>query len=67
MRVETKYKLQGDGRDSWEISEYEGEDLINRYMTYEDPNAIKKVDLSNIDIDSLTDEQINKLKTRFGL
>lgn len=26
-----------------------------------------KIDLSNIDIDSLSDDQINKLKTRFGL
>ena len=27
----------------------------------------EKTDISNIDIDSLTDEQISKLKARFGL
>jgi len=27
----------------------------------------EKIDISNIDIDSLTDEQILKLKARFGL
>lgn len=67
MEKVIKYKRQGDGRDSWEISEYEGEILVNRYMVYEDPSKPKTVDISNIDIDSLTDEQIAKLKTRFGL
>ena len=57
------YKKQGDGRDSWVCTEPDG----NKYMVYEDPFNPKKVDISNIDIDSLTDEQIQKLKARFGL
>lgn len=54
------YKLQGNGRDSWVCEEPDG----NSYMVYENPFD-KKVDISNIDIDSLTDEQILKLKSRF--
>lgn len=52
------YKKQGDGRDSWVCEEPNG----NKYMVYDNPfNA--KVDTLNID--SLTDEQILKLKARF--
>jgi len=57
------YKKQGDGRDSWVCEEPDG----NKYMVYENPFLEKKIDISNIDIDSLTDEQIIKLKARFGL
>ena len=67
METKYKYKLQGDGRDSWEIKEYEGDVLVNAYMVYEDPTKPIKTDISNIDINSLTDEQIQKLKARFGL
>lgn len=54
------YKQQGDGRDSWICEEIENGELVNRYMVYEDPNA-----LPVIDIDALSDEQILKLKQRF--
>lgn len=35
-----KYKLQGDGRDSWICTEtdYLG-NLVDEYMVYEDPNT----------------------------
>jgi hypothetical protein len=56
------YKLQGDGRDSWVCDEVVDGVLINRYMVFEDPNKPIEV---NIDIDSLSDEQIIKLKQRF--
>ena len=60
-----KYKLQGNGRDSWEVKEYDNKGvLIKAEMVYEDPN---KLEVSNIDIDSLTDEQLLKLKQRLGL
>lgn len=40
MRKEYQYKLQGDGTDSWIVSEYnENDDLVTRYMVYEDPNV----------------------------
>jgi hypothetical protein len=53
------YKRQGDGRDSWVCVEPNG----NKYMVYEDPTKPQ----TTIDIDSLTDEQIQKLKARLGL
>lgn len=56
------YKKQGDGRDSWCCEEPNG----NKYMVYEDPNP-KPIDISGIDIDTLTDEQLLKLKQRLGL
>lgn len=37
MTKQYKYKQQGSGADSWEVSEYEGEDLLNKYMVYEKP------------------------------
>lgn len=59
------YKKQGDGRDSWRCEEFEGDKLVNVYMVYEDPYNQKAIDISGVDIDSLTDEQILKLKARF--
>ena len=47
MRKEYQYKLQGDGTDSWVVSEYnENDELVSCYMVYEDPNigaALKAV------------------------
>jgi len=47
MRKEYQYKLQGDGSDSWVVSEFnENDELVTRYMVYEDPNigpALKAV------------------------
>jgi hypothetical protein len=38
MRKEYKYKLQGDGRDSWIVTEFnELNEVISVYMVYEDP------------------------------
>lgn len=50
------YKLQGDGRDSWICEEFEGEELINKYMVYEDPSQNTL---------SLTNEQIIQLFQKF--
>jgi hypothetical protein len=63
--IEYIYKRQGDGRDSWVAIETDDKGtVINKYMVYEDPYAVKKVDASLLDIDSLTEEQILKLKER---
>jgi len=64
------YKEQGDGSDSWRVDEYEDnteEVLLESYMVYEDPTKIKKVNLKDIDVDSITDEDIDKLKIRLGI
>ena len=31
------YKLQGDGRDSWGVKEFNGVELVNAFMIYEEP------------------------------
>jgi len=55
-----QYKLQGNGKDSWivTVTNEQGE-VIEKYMTYENPN--KKTNISNIDIDSITEEDLTKL------
>lgn len=64
-----KYKEQGDGRDSWICEEFDEKgELLNKYMIYENPYEEKKVNLSNIDIDTLPEDQlmklINKIKSK---
>jgi len=61
------YKKQGDGRDSWRCDEIENGVILNSYMVYENPFEQKDIDISGVDINSLTDEQVLKLKTRLGL
>ena len=66
MEKRYTYKKQGDGKDSWRCDEIEYGVIVNSYMVFEDPNP-KPIDISGIDIDTLTDEQLLKLKTRLGL
>lgn len=41
MRKEYEYKLQGDGADSWVVSEFDENDiLLTRYMVFEDPTVV---------------------------
>jgi hypothetical protein len=47
-------------------SELEHKEFLNK-LPVQEQVEIEKIDLSNIDIDSLTDKQIDKLKIRFGL
>lgn len=56
MEKRYTYKQQGDGRDSWVCEEWEGEEMLDRYMVYEDPTK---------DTLSLTDEQVVKLYQKF--
>ena len=66
-------KIQGKGtakaKDSWWIY-YTDPDRIPE-LVFEDPNIEKKQDLSKIDIDSITDADLDKLadklKSRLGL
>jgi len=58
--------LQGDGTDSWVVSEYnENDELVTRYMVYEDPtnntgNALKAVQ-------SATPEELIEIKKILGI
>ncbi len=61
MRKEYQYKLQGDGKDSWIISEYNSnEELTNKYMVYEDPT--KQVSPALQAILNATPEEIEQIK-----
>lgn len=61
MRKEYEYKLQGDGRDSWIVSEYnDNNELINKYMVYEDPT--KQVGAALQAVLSASPEEIEQIK-----
>lgn len=61
MRKEYQYKLQGDGRDSWIVSEYnDNDELINKYMVYEDPT--KQVGAALQAVLSATPQEIEQIK-----
>lgn len=61
MRKEYQYKLQGDGRDSWIVSEYnENNELINKYMVYEDPT--KQVGAALQAVLSASPQEIEQIK-----
>jgi hypothetical protein len=61
MRKEYKYKLQGDGRDSWIVTEFdENNELINKYMVYEDPN--KQIGTALQAVLNATPEEIEEIK-----
>lgn len=61
MRKEYEYKLQGDGSDSWIVSEYnDNNELINKYMVYEDPT--KQVGAALQAVLSASPEEIEQIK-----
>ncbi len=57
------YKKQGNGQDSWVIQYVEnGLEVKCREVVYEDPNLpAKKLKIDNIDIDSMTQDDLEKL------
>ena len=61
MRKEYEYKLQGDGRDSWIVFEYNDlDELINKYMIYEDPT--KQIGTALQAVLNATPEEIEQIK-----
>ena len=61
MRKEYQYKLQGDGKDSWIVSEFnETDELVNKYMVYEDPT--KEIGTALQAVMNATPEEIEKIK-----
>ena len=66
MRKEYQYKLQGDGRDSWTVSEYnDNDELINKYMVYEDPTL--QIGTALKAVLAATPEEIVEIKKLLGL
>ena len=57
------YKKQGNGLDSWIIQYVEnGQEVKCREVVYEDPNMpAKKLKIDNIDIDSITKDDLQRL------
>ena len=53
-----KYKLQGDGRDSWKVETPEGE----IFMVYEDPKKVESLEEKAIRLSSELNDIINQLK-----
>lgn len=58
MIEKTVYKKQGDGRDSWII--YYSDRVPE--IVFEDPSIQKGLDISNVDLTTLTEEQKQQLK-----
>lgn len=63
MIVSTTYKKQGNGQDSWIIMY---DDKVPE-LVYEDPSIVKKNDMSNVDLSTMTKEQLTQLKQALGL
>jgi hypothetical protein len=67
---ETVIASWGDNKNYWYFQT--GDEISNEWNLYQEyinnpPDKQEAVDISNIDIDSLTDEQISKLKARLKL
>jgi hypothetical protein len=66
MRKEYGYKLQGDGTDSWVVSEYDDNDvLISKYIVLEDPTV--QVGTALKAVMSATPTEIQQIKKLLGI
>jgi nitrate reductase NapAB chaperone NapD len=66
MRKEYKYKLQGDGRDSWTVTEFnELDEVISVYMVYEDPT--QEIGTALKAVLNATPNELEQIKTLLGI
>jgi hypothetical protein len=66
MRKEYEYKLQGDGTDSWTVSEFDENDvLISKYIVLEDPT--QEIGTALKAVLNATPTEIEQIKTLLGL
>ena len=66
MRKEYKYKLQGDGRDSWTVTEFnELDEVISVYMVYEDPT--QEIGTALKAVLNATPTELEQIKTLLGI
>jgi|TARA_R110000796_G_scaffold185_4_gene744 hypothetical protein len=71
----TTYKLQGNNTDSWHVDihdcqtekETTRENRISRKLVFENPSILKSVDMANLNLTTMTLDQINLLKSLLGL
>lgn len=70
-----KYKKQGNGADSWIVERYDCEteaqanedNFIIREVVFVDPTKKDSISMDNVDLATITEEQLNQLKTILGL
>lgn len=70
-----KYKKQGNGADSWIVERYDceteaqanEENFIIREVVFDDPKKLAPISMDNLDLATMTEEQLNQLKTILGL
>lgn len=66
MRKEYEYKLQGDGSDSWTVTEFnELDEIVSVYMVYEDPT--QEIGTALKAVLSATPTEIQQIKTLLGI
>jgi hypothetical protein len=66
IRKEYEYKLQGDGTDSWTVSEYDENDvLIAKYVVLEDPTL--QIGTALKAVLSAKPEEITQIKRLLGI
>ncbi len=66
IRKEYTYKLQGDGRDSWTVTEFnELDEVISVYMVYEDPT--QEIGTALKAVLNATPTELEQIKTLLGI
>lgn len=69
------YKLQGNGSDSWHVdihnceteAQATRENRVSREIVFTNPTKPEVVPMNNFDLSTMTEEQLNQLKTILGL
>ena len=69
------YKLQGNGSDSWHVDKHNceteaqatRENRIIREIVFNDPTKLDAVSMDNVDLSTMTEEQLTELKNILGL
>lgn len=70
-----EYKKQGNGVDSWIVNRHDCEteaqanedNFIIREVVFVDPTKKDSISMDNVDLATITEEQLNQLKTILGL
>jgi hypothetical protein len=71
----TTYKLQGNDADSWHVDAHNcqteeqatRENRISRELVFENPSILKPVDMADLNLNTMTLDQITILKELLGL
>ena len=67
MTKEITYKLQGDGRDSWIVTEKDDSgEIINKYMVYENPE-LENIGAALKAVMTASPEELQQIKKLLGI